>query len=225
MSAVPSPQQKILFNLQMVFAFLSCTQRPAYAPSTFLTVARPPWFPKGFQQDCSEFLRYLLDQEHEEEKLYSGQKLDIGPKQSKGNVSGGGLNGGNSGNTSDIDSIPMKRLQPNNTKIESAKISGKTTSESVQLSSLVQRIFGGKMEHSCHCLECGAISRREEVFTDLPLAFSEELLRLGRDKASLEVDKSLYLLIEHFFKTEKMIGDNRYFCDRLVQKPICNFLS
>lgn len=43
-------------------------QRPAYAPLNFLNVSRPPWFTTGHQQDCSEFLKYLLDQIHEEEK-------------------------------------------------------------------------------------------------------------------------------------------------------------
>ncbi|CAG2198272.1 USP35_38 [Mytilus edulis] len=44
------------------------TERPAYAPINFLAASRPPWFTAGHQQDCSEFLKYLLDQIHEEEK-------------------------------------------------------------------------------------------------------------------------------------------------------------
>ena len=31
------------------------------APRTFLQRSRPPWFQVGFQQDCSEYLKYLLD--------------------------------------------------------------------------------------------------------------------------------------------------------------------
>lgn len=34
---------------------------------TFLRAARPPWFTAGQQQDCSEFLKFLIDQLHEQE--------------------------------------------------------------------------------------------------------------------------------------------------------------
>ena len=37
----------------------------------FLRVARPPWFSAGSQQDCSEFLKYLLDRLDEEGKAPS----------------------------------------------------------------------------------------------------------------------------------------------------------
>lgn len=36
-------------------------KRSALAPKTFLQRSRPPWFQVGFQQDCSEYLKYLLD--------------------------------------------------------------------------------------------------------------------------------------------------------------------
>lgn len=36
-------------------------QRAAYAPRNFLEASRPPWFNVGSQQDCSEYLRFLLD--------------------------------------------------------------------------------------------------------------------------------------------------------------------
>ena len=42
--------------------------RSIYSPSDLLKIARPPWFESGRQQDCSEFLRYLLDTLHEQEK-------------------------------------------------------------------------------------------------------------------------------------------------------------
>ncbi|XP_069129383.1 ubiquitin carboxyl-terminal hydrolase 38-like [Argopecten irradians] len=63
----PTPRQQLMAKLQYVFAFLSHTQRPAYAAVTFLRIARPPWFTAGHQQDCSEFLKFLIDQLHEQE--------------------------------------------------------------------------------------------------------------------------------------------------------------
>ncbi|XP_077575056.1 ubiquitin carboxyl-terminal hydrolase 38 [Stigmatopora nigra] len=58
----------LMKKLQMLFAFLAHTQRAAYAPRNFLEVSRPTWFNAGSQQDCSEYLRFLLDRLHEEEK-------------------------------------------------------------------------------------------------------------------------------------------------------------
>ena len=67
-------QQAVLFRLQQVFAFLRLSQRNIYSPSEFLKTARPPWFEPGRQQDCSEFLRYLLDTLHEQEKTAAGAR-------------------------------------------------------------------------------------------------------------------------------------------------------
>lgn len=47
------------------------SQRTAYSPAKFHHVARPPWFTPGSQQDCSEFLKYLLDRIEEEDKVIS----------------------------------------------------------------------------------------------------------------------------------------------------------
>lgn len=40
---------------------LLCQQREAYAPRIFFEASRPPWFTPRSQQDCSEYLRFLLD--------------------------------------------------------------------------------------------------------------------------------------------------------------------
>ena len=61
-------QQPVLAKLQKTFAYLRLTLRALYSPSDFLKAARPPWFEPGRQQDCSEFLRYLLDTLQEQEK-------------------------------------------------------------------------------------------------------------------------------------------------------------
>ncbi|XP_064481612.1 ubiquitin carboxyl-terminal hydrolase 35-like [Ornithodoros turicata] len=60
--------QSVLKKLQEVFAFLTLTQRPAFCPESFLESCRPPWFERGEQQDCSEFLRFLIDRSHEEQR-------------------------------------------------------------------------------------------------------------------------------------------------------------
>ena len=73
--------EKVLTKLQQTFAFLRYTMRAIYSPSEFLKVARPPWFEPGRQQDCSEFLRYLLDCIHEQEKGKKGDVIVYGEHQ------------------------------------------------------------------------------------------------------------------------------------------------
>uniref|UniRef100_A0A8C8RR35 Ubiquitin carboxyl-terminal hydrolase n=1 Tax=Pelusios castaneus TaxID=367368 RepID=A0A8C8RR35_9SAUR len=60
--------QPLMTKLQWLFAFLEHSQRPAISPESFLSASWPPWFSPGAQQDCSEYLKYLLDRLHEEEK-------------------------------------------------------------------------------------------------------------------------------------------------------------
>ncbi|XP_058886955.1 ubiquitin carboxyl-terminal hydrolase 35-like isoform X1 [Acipenser ruthenus] len=61
----------LMMKLQSLFAFLERSQRPTISPVSFLTASCPPWFNLGDQQDCSEYLKYLLDRLHEEEKTNS----------------------------------------------------------------------------------------------------------------------------------------------------------
>ncbi|XP_061484963.1 ubiquitin carboxyl-terminal hydrolase 35 isoform X2 [Rhineura floridana] len=60
--------QPLMTKLQWLFAFLEHSQRPAISPESFLSASWPPWFTRGAQQDCSEYLKYLLDRLHEEER-------------------------------------------------------------------------------------------------------------------------------------------------------------
>ncbi|XP_029458064.1 ubiquitin carboxyl-terminal hydrolase 35 [Rhinatrema bivittatum] len=63
-----SNSQPLMMKLQWLFAFLEHSQRPAISPESFLSSSLPPWFYPGAQQDCSEYLKYLLNRLHEEEK-------------------------------------------------------------------------------------------------------------------------------------------------------------
>ncbi|XP_032748849.1 ubiquitin carboxyl-terminal hydrolase 35 [Rattus rattus] len=60
--------QPLMTKLQWLFAFLEHSQRPPISPENFLSASWTPWFSPGTQQDCSEYLKYLLDRLHEEEK-------------------------------------------------------------------------------------------------------------------------------------------------------------
>ncbi|KAJ4429575.1 hypothetical protein ANN_21744 [Periplaneta americana] len=61
--------QPLLAELQGLFALLLHSRRQAISPTRLLAVATPPGFQPGHQQDSSEFLTYVLDVLHEQEKL------------------------------------------------------------------------------------------------------------------------------------------------------------
>jgi hypothetical protein len=75
LSAPLSPSQSVIPKLQQTLAFLRYSQRSIHSPSEFLKAARPPWFEAGRQQDCSEFLRHVLETLHEQEK--TGRKGNV----------------------------------------------------------------------------------------------------------------------------------------------------
>lgn len=83
LSAPLTSSQLVLFRLQQVFAYLRYSQRSIYSPGDFLKVARPPWFESGRQQDCSEFLRYLIDTLHEQEKSSMPGSRDLDDETSR----------------------------------------------------------------------------------------------------------------------------------------------
>lgn len=58
----------LIFKLQSLFTLLQFSQRSSLSPTEILNVARPPGFQPGHQHDSSEFLGYLLDVLHEQEK-------------------------------------------------------------------------------------------------------------------------------------------------------------
>ena len=129
------------FNCLILFTF---PQRPAYAPTKFLTAARPSWFTVGAQQDCSEFLKFLLD------------KLDIEDKELKNTSS-------TANSAASVGDYPETK--------EKAPPEEKQCKMKEQIQTLLDESFAGKLLVNHLCRRCGNVSSREEVFTDLPLAF------------------------------------------------------
>ncbi|XP_005369598.1 ubiquitin carboxyl-terminal hydrolase 38 [Microtus ochrogaster] len=138
----------LMKKLQHLFAFLAHTQREAYAPRIFFEASRPPWFTPRSQQDCSEYLRFLLDRLHEEEKILRVQSSHE-PSEGPG--------------------CADTSLQEVASKAAAATGSPGTSADEEK--TLVERMFGGKLRTHVCCLNCRSTSQKLEAFTDLSLAF------------------------------------------------------
>ncbi|CAJ1052471.1 LOW QUALITY PROTEIN: ubiquitin carboxyl-terminal hydrolase 38-like [Xyrichtys novacula] len=144
----------LMKKLQLLFAFLAHTQRAAYAPRNFLDASRPPWFNVGSQQDCSEYLRFLLDRLHEEEKAL--QVIESAKPKVASPVDA---------NSKDptAQTTPEGPGESSLSPVESKPVNDGRT--------LIERMFGGNLITGIRCLRCNCISEKEERFTDLSLAF------------------------------------------------------
>jgi len=183
--------------------------------------SKPSWFMSGVQQDCSEFLRYLLNTVHEQE-MHSVRQASpaSGPAAGQKNAALQGLFS-QSANTA---SSAEGRTPP----------------------SVVQQSFAGLLSMTCRCLQCGTSSSRTESFMDLAVAIPTEsplaqpaaasssssshntpamvggspLVATGDDvqtkpssSSSLVESLSLNSLLQHFLMPERLEGDNQYHCD------------
>ncbi|CAL8331439.1 unnamed protein product [Lota lota] len=144
----------LMKKLQLLFAFLAHTQRAAYTPRNFFEASRPPWFNAGSQQDCSEYLRFLLDRLHEEEKtlqiLQSAKPMN-GPL------------------TLAASQAPAAQSPPEGTK--ELHFPAEEPQPPEDSRTLIERMFGGRLSTGIRCMQCNSISQKEEPFTDLSLAF------------------------------------------------------
>ncbi|KAM8843176.1 ubiquitin carboxyl-terminal hydrolase 38 isoform 2-T2 [Synchiropus picturatus] len=156
----------LMKKLQLLFAFLAHTQRAAYAPKSFLESSRPPWFNAGSQQDCSEYLRFLLDRLHEEEKtlqiLGSSKLKDDAPAHANGDE-------------------PVAQTPIDESDESSSAVELKSESRT-----LIERTFGGRLVTGIRCTHCNSVSEKEEPFTDLSLAFCPSTTALPADRPSEE---------------------------------------
>jgi len=176
----------------------------------------------GVQQDCSEFLRYLLNAVHEQEMNSSRQMSPASSQKAKRkNVALPGL----FSQSSHASSSDEGRLPP----------------------SLVERSFGGLLSVTCRCLRCGTASSRTESFMDLALAIpteshlaqpaaapsssssshstpamvggcplvpsSDDIQTKSSSSSTLVESLSLSSLLQRFLMPERLDGDNQYHCD------------
>uniref|UniRef100_A0A4W3K6E7 Ubiquitin carboxyl-terminal hydrolase n=1 Tax=Callorhinchus milii TaxID=7868 RepID=A0A4W3K6E7_CALMI len=199
--------RSIMKKLQLLFAFLAHTQRAAYAPQSFFEASRPPWFTPGSQQDCSEYLRFLLDRIHEEEKTCRILHRENTPQSSAA--------------TSGHEDGPT----PHNRPTEKLCVSNSNPCSDDRGKTLIEKMFGGKLQTTICCLNCKSTSQKQEAFTDLSLAFPpclDQVLEAGsgsgggqgpevlcEDHQTMSVPR----LINYFLAPEILNGENKYYCE------------
>lgn len=205
----------LMKKLQLLFAFLAHTQRAAYSPRSFLEVSRPPWFTAGSQQDCSEYLRFLLDRLHEEEKTFLAPKVAC-PKPELASLSTEAIHSAAGQPVADVPSQSDPVVDEGD---------GRT---------LVEHMFGGRLSTAIRCFKCHRLSEKEEPFTDLSLAFcpsmsqpcqgavnggsesSESTVKEAGTRTEMTVVEpalSVPDLVDYFLAPEILENDNCYFCE------------
>uniref|UniRef100_A0A182J346 Uncharacterized protein n=1 Tax=Anopheles atroparvus TaxID=41427 RepID=A0A182J346_ANOAO len=162
-------------EIQQLLALLIHSRRPELTPRAVLASTRPPGFAPGYQQDSSEFLSYLLDRLHEQEKklLHAAS-----------------------------------HHQQQDTGSSSASNPSKT---------LVQNTFEGQLSVGCLCAVCNSANHTIETFRSLDLSFPDD-----RELAvAADGTHSVQKLLDYFCSSEKLVGENQYFCDRCQQLRDC----
>ncbi|XP_004471983.2 ubiquitin carboxyl-terminal hydrolase 38 [Dasypus novemcinctus] len=192
----------LMKKLQHLFAFLAHTQREAYAPRIFFEASRPPWFTPRSQQDCSEYLRFLLDRLHEEEKILKAQSSHK----------------------------PSESLRYSETSLHEVTSNTALLTETSYTSdsekTLIEKMFGGKLRTHICCLNCRSTSQKVEAFTDLSLAFcpssSMENLSFQDPTSSLNVQDGVLMQASVPDPTEEPIVYNpattAFVCDTTVNE-------
>ena len=168
-------------------------QRPAYLPEQFFKDSKPPWFSPNVQHDCSEFLKYLLDQLHEQELTSRPPPLPQ-PRHTpalSANTLGKSASSAKKKRSSSAKGLLKKLTLSRRHTITDAA----TETDAMSSMTLVERTFGGKIVSSYVCLHCRTESSKSETFTDLALAFPDDSAVSAMDNsASSTVDPSRRLL-------------------------------
>ena len=198
-SASPNVKQPLLFRLQYLFAFLLNTQRPAYAPWKYIEGARPPWFEVGQQQDCSEFLKYMLDQLLEQEKT---KIRDKGEEMSKTSVP----------QTDNSVETLIERMFGVKLLITNQCLSCKTKSVHTETFLDIPLPFPEKPDASHKKKLKSPMKEAHMAGGGSPRKSRSPPKDLGKEESS----ETLVLedLMKHFLNPEYLQGDNQYDCEK-----------
>ena len=204
-------------------------QRVAYAPYELLKVSRPTWFEPGSQQDCSEFLRCLLNQLHEQEiaQLRPPSRKDASSKSTSAKTD---------------TSLPPTLIE--------RTFSGKLMHSSRCLkcgsqSALVETFTDIPLAFPVHTSDHSASQRhghspvKPSMAGGSSVSHDHQTSKTNSLGSCGGVTNNVHLrdLVTHFFKPERLEGENRYQCEtcrglqdcertlKVVQAPECLILT
>ncbi|XP_019543871.2 ubiquitin carboxyl-terminal hydrolase 38 isoform X2 [Aedes albopictus] len=196
-------------QIQKLLALLIHSHRQELNPRALLAAARPPDFVPGYQQDSSEFLGYLLEKLHEQEKQLIREKCVEKQRQNK--------------NQWTVSTEPQSQLVklPSECSNTTTREQGSTDSETpanaqdatlneIQLPpTLIQRTFDGKLFVTYQCGVCDSKSTNLDAIRSFELSFPES--------NGIKTEYSVQKLLDFYCSSEKLIGDNQYYCDKCKQ--------
>ncbi|KAL3284292.1 hypothetical protein HHI36_018450 [Cryptolaemus montrouzieri] len=190
----------LFHNLQDLFVLLQHSQKCTLSPNDILHLARPPGFQLGHQHDSSEFLGYLLDVLHEQERTVSEESL-----QQPTTSNGSGMNlantivqqsfGGKTMTVSTCDHCGRRSERSDN--FRELQLSFPNNSENHSVTSLLhyylqpEKLCG---DNQYHCDKCKGLTDGERVthIIETPRRLILTLKHFGYDSVSQQKTKLLH---------------------------------
>lgn len=168
----------------------------------FLAVSRPSWFSPGFQQDCSEFLKYLLDRLHEQEQSFlARQSVDTSPKSMSSSVK------------SSAKSVNAQKLLTLIEQNFGGKMKTSLVCSNCMVESSSEEMF---MDIPLAFPDYQVTGQKSLIGGDNKMTTrSAGSASVNTTQTTTETTNCLHLtdLLKHYLKPEELSGDNKYHCN------------
>lgn len=202
---------------QKIFALLLFSERSELNLRFAMSTIRPSDFLPGIQHDSTEFMASFLDKLHEADKKFLKTNNDWKETEAKDTKE-------QSAETDDVDMEVEKEEDgsgdsgcDDSLNDSSDKVIDNTTD--LNQSTIVHKIFGGKMSTTCVCASCKSKSIVIDSFRDIALSFPE---KKNDDDWDAETQYSVQELLNYYFSSEQLTldMDNQYSCEKC--KSLCD---
>lgn len=243
---------ELVFTIQKLLAQLLHSRRPELTPREVLHATRPPSFLPGHQQDSSEFLSHLLDTLHEHEMAVRRQQQQHPQQKRRKRAAAAVVASAGGGEAVDehtgisVNSSSRQKMVVVEEEAAAAMVmelmeydevdgvdlmlkGGEAAMGEALHSTLIQRSFGGLVDTSTQCLNCGEKSTNRDAFRDISLSFGMVSGRRGEWRMDEEIsinyclfqdkESTYYVqhLLDYYCLSEKLEGENQYHCEKCAK--------